>query len=117
MTYGQIEPATKSKNMLDKFVDAYRNYMNYNNPQLQANKSLEKDGASVFDGYFGGSNSILGSPFYGDMPYPFVTLDVTNPQLYEELHRQNLINSQVGLEDFYKSRNINSKPLIRGRVR
>lgn len=67
MVYGQIDKPTKGKNMLDKYMDAYRNYVNYNNPKPQEQKIMNKDGASVFDGYFGGSNSIAGtSMVFGD---------------------------------------------------
>lgn len=117
MTYGQIDRPTKSKNMLKKFVDAYSNYLNYNNPKLQEQKTIKKDGSAAFDGYFGGSNTIVATPFYGDGPYPWATLDITNPEVYEELHKQNLINGQMALEDFYKSSNINKKPLIKGRIK
>lgn len=71
MTYGQIDQPTKSKNMLDKYIDAYYRFLNYNNPQLQANKTIEKDGASVFDGYFGGSNS-GGTPFIGQFDENYI---------------------------------------------
>lgn len=103
--YGELQ----QQGLLDKYKQALNLFL--------ANQNQNTNNSNPFDGYFGGgSNANAATPYYGDIPYPWVTLDVTNPQLYKELHNINIMSSPVGLEDLYRSRYVDSKPLIKGRV-